>query len=67
MQESSQSLNLCLSSQVFMPLLCVSWRDLKLKADFLTQKLQQEGNESCDELAELMETTQIEINLLLAN
>ncbi|POV98719.1 hypothetical protein PSHT_13896, partial [Puccinia striiformis] len=43
---------------VFMPLLCVSWRDLKYKADFLSAKLQQEGNESSDELAELMETTQ---------
>ncbi|KAA1095749.1 hypothetical protein PGTUg99_028145 [Puccinia graminis f. sp. tritici] len=43
---------------VFMPLLCVSWRDLKVKAEFLAQKLQQEGNESSDELAELMETTQ---------
>jgi hypothetical protein len=41
-----------------MPLLCVSWRDLKVKAEFLAQKLQQEGNESSDELAELMETTQ---------
>ncbi|PLW21923.1 hypothetical protein PCASD_12862 [Puccinia coronata f. sp. avenae] len=43
---------------VFMPLLCVSWRDLKLKAEFLHQRLNQDGDESSNELAELMETTQ---------
>ncbi|KAA1066217.1 hypothetical protein PGT21_025318 [Puccinia graminis f. sp. tritici] len=65
--ESLKSLNMVILSyltsslfllSVFMPLLCVSWRDLKVKAEFLAQKLQQEGNESSDELAELMETTQ---------
>jgi hypothetical protein len=36
----------------------VSWRDLKLKAEFLHQRLNQDGDESSNELAELMETTQ---------
>jgi len=43
---------------IFMPLLCVSWRDLSLKAEFLTMKLSQEGNENSLELTRLMETTQ---------
>ncbi|OAV90087.1 hypothetical protein PTTG_28441 [Puccinia triticina 1-1 BBBD Race 1] len=65
--ESIKSLNMVILAyltantfllSVFMPLLCISWRDLKVKAEFLAAKLQQEGNESSDELAELMETTQ---------
>ncbi|KNZ59124.1 hypothetical protein VP01_179g6 [Puccinia sorghi] len=43
---------------VFMPLLCVSWRDLSLKAEFLSMKLSQERNENSLELTRLMETTQ---------